>query len=56
MREKLLRGTCSPILLLAPNEIKTWLTFYDAEIEPISSGIELIDNRLLVRQNNLIGS
>lgn len=49
MRQKLLHDKCEPVLLLAPNEMKTWLTFYDSEIEPISSVLELIDNRSLVR-------
>lgn len=52
MRQKLFHNKCDPILLLAPNDIETWLTFYDSEIEPISSDYELIDNRLLVRQFN----
>lgn len=52
MKQTLLRDKCEPILLLAPGDIKTWLTYYDSEIEPISSVYELIDNRSLVRRNN----
>lgn len=52
MRQQLLRDKSTPILLLAPIEIKSWLTFYDTEIESISSEFELIDNRSLVRQIN----
>lgn len=48
-RQQLLRDKSTPILLLAPKEIDSWLTFYDSEIEPISSEFELIDNRSLVR-------
>lgn len=50
MRQKLFHEKSTPILLLAPNEMKSWLMFYDSEIEPICSEFEFIDNRALVRQ------
>lgn len=50
MRQQLLQEESTPILLLAPNDMKSWLMFYDAEIEPITSEFELIDNQSLVRQ------
>lgn len=48
MRQKLLGTKNNPILLIAPNEMHSWCTFYDNEIESISSEIEFIDNKMLV--------
>lgn len=50
MRQKLYPEKTTQILLLAPNEMKPWLMFYDSEIEPINSCIEFIDNQSLVRR------
>ncbi|XP_031628749.1 ribonuclease Z, mitochondrial [Contarinia nasturtii] len=47
-RHQLLCDESTPILLFAPNEMSSWLTFYDSEIEPISSEFELIDNGSLI--------
>lgn len=48
MRQRLLCERIEPILLIAPGEMKSWLSFYDSNIESISSAFEFIDNRSLV--------
>lgn len=48
MRQRLLCDKNEPILLMAPGEMKSWLSFYDSDIESISSQFEFIDNRALV--------
>lgn len=52
MRQKLLCDKMEPILLIAPGEMKSWLSFYDSDIESISSQFEFIDNRALVNCGN----
>lgn len=51
MRQKICDETCGPILLLAPNEIKRWLMFYNNEFEAINTEYEFIDNQTLVRKD-----
>lgn len=53
MRQKLLCDKNEPILLIAPGEMKSWLSFYDSDIESMSSQFEFIDNRTLVNADIL---
>lgn len=48
LRQKILNGNHDPILLLAPNEMNSWLRFYNDEVEPILSEFKFIDNQVLV--------
>lgn len=50
MRQKICDKTLAPIMLLAPNDMEPWLTFYNNEIEKIAAEFEFIDNRSLVRK------
>lgn len=42
------QGILEPIILMTPVQIESWLQFYDAEIEKISSDFILVPNRQLV--------
>lgn len=52
MRQKICDETYAPILLLAPNEMEPWITFYKNEFEKIGTDFEFIDNRILVKKNS----
>lgn len=52
MRKRLLGEQSTPVTLLAPVQIESWLHFYDIEIEQISSEFALVSNRDLVTRHD----
>lgn len=48
MRQRLLGSDTTPLLLFAPEQINSWLNYYDQNIETIKNQFHLISNGYLV--------
>lgn len=53
-RRRILGASASPLMLLAPQQISTFLNFYDQRIESIRREYFLVPNSSLVRNDSYI--